>query len=218
MFCGGGVYGSKSPWYMMWFLGFRYVLGRTYHFLTDAPFLTWSVCHLYFWLVWLLSVVGCAHSTWTLWTRPTLTSLFVVLCMWTTLVFYCVSHMNNVCIFRALHTNVFVCIFCALHANVFVHIFVPCTWMTFCMVHRSMVWTPCRAVRSFNRSGVWFPGPIACFQACGIRGLCHLPPQMEHLVAPQTKNSLTEVKKLVCMNNGPVFSSAWIVALCLAGK
>ena len=75
----------------------------------------------------------------------------------------------------------------------------------FYMVHGFVVRTPCRTMRSFCRSGVRFPGPTACIQARGIRGLCHSPPRMEHQVAPQTKKTLLkEVKKLVCMGSGPV--------------
>ena len=44
---------------------------------------------------------------------------------------------------------------------------------------RFVVRTPCHATRSFFRSGVRFPGPLACLQARGIRGLCHSPPRLE---------------------------------------
>ena len=47
------------------------------------------------------------------------------------------------------------------------------------MVRGFVVRTPCHATRSFFRSGVRFPGPLACLQARGIRGLCHSPPRLE---------------------------------------
>ena len=55
----------------------------------------------------------------------------------------------------------------------------------FYMVRELVVRTPCRATRSFVRSGVRFPGPFVCLQAHGICGLC----QMEHIygkIAPTT--------------------------------